>query len=155
MTDEAHVLKCIILTLKKENILIPSAVVAEIVSVEDIEPVADSPDWMMGKFRWRNEYIPLLSFDVAGGGDVGVKNRSTQVAVLYVLNDDSGLDQPYIGLMISGVPHVSRFTADQIKADEDSLTDHPMAAQRVKVNGVSMSILNIDAMETMVAESSY
>ena len=155
MADEAHSLKCIILTLKKENVLIPGAVVAEIVSVEDIEEVADSPDWLMGKFQWRREYIPLLSFEVAGGDDILAKSRSTQVAVLHVLNDDSGLDQPYVGLMISGVPHVNRFTSDQIKADEDSLSDNVMVAQRVKVNGVSMSILDIDAMEMMVSESNY
>ena len=155
MADDSHVLKCIILTLKKENVLIPSAVIAEIVSIEDIEEAPDTPAWLIGKFKWRNEYLPLLSFEVASGNDVMPNSRSTQVAVLYILNDESGLEEPYVGLMISGVPHVTRFTEDQIKSDENRSADHPMVAQYVKVNGVSMGILDIDSMETMVIESGF
>ena len=155
MADDSHILKCIILTLKKENVLIPSAVIAEIVSVENIEAVPDTPAWLIGKFKWRDEYIPLVSFEVASGNDVLPNSRSTQVAVFYILNDESGLKEPYVGLMISGVPHVTRFTTDQIKADENRTADHPMVAQYVKVNGVSMGILDVDAMETMVLESGF
>lgn len=155
MADDERVLKCIILTLKKENVLIPSAVVAEIVSVEDTEEVTDSPDWLLGKFMWRGKNIPLLSFEAAGGEDVLSIKRSIQVAVLSVLNNESGLESPYVGLMISGVPHVSRFTADQIIADDETPAEHTMVAQHVKVNGVSMSILDVGAMETMVLESNY
>lgn len=155
MADDAHVLKCIILTLKKENVLVPSAVVAEIISVENVEEVDDSPDWMIGQFKWRGEYIPLLSFEAVEGEDALSANRSMQVAVLYVLNDDSGLKSPYIGLRISGVPHVSRFSENQIVLNEGKNADHFMVAQRVKVNGVSMSILDIDAMESMLVESNY
>jgi len=154
MADD-KALKCIILTLRKENVLVPSSMVAEIVSVENIEEIADSPDWLIGKFKWRGEDLPILSFEVADGEEELSVIRSTQVAVLHVLNDDSGLDSPYIGLKVSGVPHVNRFTQDQIVINEGKNTDHPMIAQRVKVNGVSMSILDIDAMETMVAEALY
>ena len=153
MADEAHVLKCIILTLKKENVLIPGALVSEITSVENIEDVAGSPEWLIGQFQWRGKDIPLLSFEVSGGNEVGPRSRSTQVAVLNGLNDDPSLDTHFLGLMISGVPHVSRFTSDQIKPNEDVSAEHPMVAQRVKVNGVSMSILDIDAMARMVAEA--
>ena len=153
MEDEAHVLKCIILTLKKENVLIPGSLVSEITSVENIEDIAGSPDWLIGQFQWRGQDIPLLSFEVSGGNEIGPRSRSTQVAVLNGLNDDPSLATPFLGLMISGVPHVSRFTADQIKPNEDVSAEHPMVAQRVKVNGVSMSILDIDAMAAMVAEA--
>ena len=155
MANNAQELKCMILTLKKENVLVPSAVVAEIISVEEIDEVADTPSWMVGKCKWRGEYIPLLSYEAAGGDDVLSGNRSTQVAVLYSLNEESDLEKPNVGLVITGVPHVTRFTADQIKADENASSEHSMIAQRVKVNGVSMSILDIDAMETMVVESNY
>ena len=155
MADAAQILKCMILTLKKENVLVPSAVVAEIVSVENIEALPDSPAWLIGKFKWRGDDVPLVSFEVASGHDVQPNRRSTQVAVLHILNSETSLEEPYVGLMISGVPHLTGFSAKQIKADENASTDHPMVAQRVRVNGVSMGILDIDAMETMLVASGY
>lgn len=152
MSDDDKAVKCIILTLKKDNVLVPSAAVAEIMSVESVDEVTDSPNWLLGTIKWRGEDIPLVSFEALSGEEDLSLNRSTQIAVLYGLNDDETLESPYIGLKISGVPHVSRFTADQIKVNEQAFAEHGLVAQRVKVNGVSMSILDIDAMSTMVAE---
>ena len=152
MSEDEQVVKCIILTLKKDNVLVPGVAVAEIFSVEAIDDVADSPDWLLGTFKWRGHDIPLMSFEAISGEEDLSINRSTQIAVLYDLNDDAALETPYIGLRISGVPHVSRFTADQIKVNETAFSDHALVAQRVKVNGVSMSILDIDAMSTMILE---
>ena len=153
MADNSQLMKCIILTLKKENVLIPGALVAEILSVENIQKIPDSPHWFVGKIKWRGEDIPLVSFEAVSEQSEVVLNRSTQVAVLYALNDDTELASPYIGLMITGVPHVNRFSADQLKTDEEVSVEHSMVAQRIKVNGVSMSILDIDAMELMIVES--
>ena len=155
MAENAQSLKCTILTLKKENVLVPSAVIAEIISVENIEELPDSPAWLIGRFKWRGNDIPLLSFEVASGNDVMPNRRSTQVSVFHTLNENSDLDDPYVGLMISGVPHLASFTEDQIAADENSSAGHPMVAQRIRVNGVSIGILDIDAMETMVVESGF
>ncbi len=59
---------------------------------------------------------------------------------------------PYLGLVMSGVPHVSQFTRDQIKIDDVVTEDHPMVSQRVRINGASVSILDVDVMVNMVAE---
>ena len=153
MAEKAQEIRCLILTLKKENVLVASAAVAEILSVENVEAIADSPEWLVGEIKWRGVSVPLLSFEAAGGDTEAIANRNMQVAVLYILNDDSELSSSYIGMVISGVPHVSRFTADQIVVDKDITDEHSMIAQRVKVNGVSMSILDIDAMENMIIDS--
>jgi chemotaxis signal transduction protein len=59
-----------------------------------------------------------------------------------------------MGLVMSGVPHVSHFTREQIKTDEAELEteSHPMVAQKVRINGASVSILDVDAMVAMVAD---
>lgn len=152
MSEDEQIVKCIILTLKKDNVLVPSAAVAEIFSVEAVDDVPGSPDWLLGTIKWRGQDIPLMSFEAHSGDEDLSLNRSTQIAVLYDLNDDEMIDSPYIGLKISGVPHVSRFTADQIKVNENAFEEHALVAQRVKVNGVSMSILDIDAMGNMISE---
>lgn len=153
MAEDTESIKCVIFTLRKENILVPNALVAEIISVKDIEDTDHAESWYMGRMEWRGVDVPLLSFDAAGGASVSKVNLNTQAVVLYAVGKDGDVNShPYLGLVMSGVPHVSRFTREQIKLNDVVTEDHPMVSQRVRINGASISILDVDAMVDMVAE---
>ncbi len=139
-----------LLTLQSENVIVPNASVAEVVPSRDVTSVEDAPDWVLGKMKWRGTEVPLVSFEIAGDSSARATN-STQIAVLYSLDADS--QYPYIGLAISGVPHISRFTREQIRSDENAQTSHPMVAQKIRVNGAAVSIVDIAAMEQMVSSA--
>ena len=152
MVEDKQLIKCVILTLRKENVMVPNALVAEIVSVKDIEEGKDTPAWFLGNMSWRGAAVPLLSFEAAGGDGKQKVNLNTQAVVLYAVgNGGTVIENPYLGLVMSGVPHVSRFTREQITTDHDELEGHPMVAQKVRINGASVSILDVDAMVDMVA----
>lgn len=154
MAVDTKQIKCVILTLRRENVLVPNALVAEITSVKDIEEAHDSPRWLLGHMKWRGADVPLLSFEAAGGEDINKVNLNTQAVVLYAVGKGGDVSEnPYLALVMSGVPHVSRFTKEQIKSDNEALDDHPMIAQKVRINGASVSILDVDAMVAMVAEA--
>ena len=143
-------IECMLLTLQSENVIVPNASVAEVVPSRDVTSVEDAPDWVLGKMKWRGTEVPLVSFEIAGDSSARATN-STQIAVLYSLEADS--QYPYIGLAISGVPHISRFTREQIRSDENAQTSHPMVAQKIRVNGAAVSIVDIAAMEQMVSSA--
>ena len=152
MVENTQLIKCVILTLRKENVIVPNSLVAEIISVKDISESENSPAWFLGNMNWRGADIPLLSFESAGGEEIPKVNLNTQAIVLYAVGkDDDVVESPYIGLVMSGVPHVSRFTREQITTDIDAQEDHPMVAQRVRINGARVSILDVDAMVDMAA----
>ncbi|MGB5396992.1 MAG: chemotaxis protein CheW [Gammaproteobacteria bacterium] len=144
--------KCILLTLRTENVVVPNAAVAEIVSLREIHKIENAPKWLMGKMTWRGIEIPLVSFEAAAEV-AGAGMGATQAAVLYLINKDDNLAYPYVGLAISGVPHVSHFGRDQINADTRVTRSHPMVAQRIRINGAAASILDIDAIGTMITQS--
>jgi len=155
MSEDSPLIKCIILTLRKENVIVPNALVAEIISVKDIQDTDEGPAWFLGNMKWRDVDVPLLSFEASGGEHVSRVNLNTQAVVLYAVGaSDSVSEKPYMGLVMSGVPHVSHFTREQIKTDEAELEteSHPMVAQKVRINGASVSILDVDAMVAMVAD---
>ncbi len=154
MAEDKQLLKCVILTLRKDNVILPNALVAEIVSVKDIEGSDNTPEWYLGKMQWRGSEVPLLSFEAAGGEKISKVNLNTQAVVLYGVGKDGiAAESPYIALVMSGVPHVSHFSREQIKSDdEEAETEaHPMVAQKVRINGASVSILDVDAMVDMVS----
>lgn len=153
MASDDQMLKCVILTLRKENVIVPNALVAEIISVKEVEEASDAPVWYLGDMKWRGADVPLLSFEAAGGDDTSKVNLNTQAVVLYAVGrDGEKSDNPYLGLVMSGVPHVSHFSRDQIKTDTDADAEHPMVAQKVRINGASVSILDVDEMVHMVSE---
>jgi len=155
MVENNPLIKSIILTLKNELVLVPNSAVAEIVSVNDVHEVEGSPQWMLGKARWRGVELPVVSYEAAGGDNVQAVNINTQVAVIYTVSDDmdTGKKYPYIGLAMHGVPHVSTFSRGQIKTDEQALTNHPMVAQKVRINGAAAAVLDIYAIEEMLEQA--
>lgn len=151
MVEDTQLIKCVILTLRKENVIVPNALVAEIISVKDIKESRDTPTWFLGHMSWRGAEVPLLSFEAAGGDSSAKVNLNTQAVVLYAVGKEGDeIESPYLGLVMSGVPHVSRFTREQIVTDADEMEEHPMVAQKVRINGARVSILDVDAMVEMV-----
>ena len=152
MADNKRLLKSIILTLRNELVVVPNAAVAEIISVQNVKKADDAPGWMLGKTTWRGVELPVVSFEAAGGDNAQAVNINTQIAVLYSANTDEDKQYSYIGLAMHGVPHVSQFSRDQIKTDPDVSDDHPMVAQRVRVNGAAASILDLLAIDDMLQQ---
>ena len=89
MPDRRGSVKCTILTLRSENVMLPSAAIAEIISAKDAVPVNDSPIWYLGKMTWRGVDIPLVSYEAAAGKGAKKVNLNTQVAVVYSSNSDA------------------------------------------------------------------
>lgn len=155
MANNTQVIKCIILTLRSENVIVPATSVAEMVSAQGAMKVNDMPDWYLSRMRWHGVDVPLVSFEAAAGEKIKPVNQNTQVAMIYTASDDESR-YPYIGLVVSGVPHVTQFSRDQIIVDPESLLDvhaRPMVAQKARINGASVSILDIDGIETMIKEA--
>ncbi len=153
MQQSNQLIKSIILTLKNELIVVPNATVAEIISVNDVYEVKGSPQWVLGKTRWRGIELPVVSYEAAGGDNAQAVNINTQVAVMYSASEDEDKNYPYIGLAMHGVPHVSTFSRDQIKTDEFASAEHPMVAQKVRLNGAAAGILDLDAIEGMLQQA--
>jgi len=155
MVQNTQNIRCMILTLRSENVIVPGSAVAEMVSAQGAMKVINMPNWYVGKMRWHGVDVPLVSFEAAGGGAAKVVNQNTQIAMIYTASSDESR-YPYIGLVISGVPHVTQFSRNQIITDPASLNEidnHPMVAQRTRINGAAVSILNIDGIEAMIKDA--
>lgn len=151
MAKNSQTIKCVIFTLRKENVVVPNALVAEIISVKDVQTIDNVPEWYLGHLTWRGINVPLLSFEAAAGDEVSNVNLNTQAVVLYGVGVDGAVDEnPYLALVMSGVPHVSDFSREQIKSDSEEVEEHPMVSQKVRVNGARVSVLDVDSMVDMV-----
>lgn len=49
------------------TLLIPSAIVAEVITVSNLFPQPASPEWCAGLASWRNRAIPVISIEALAG----------------------------------------------------------------------------------------
>ena len=148
MTGDAEQIRCIILTMRRENVILPGVNVAEIISVKNVNRVEDGPAWYLGELSWRGLEVPLLSFEAAAGEDVAAINLNSQAVVLHAATEADD-PEPFVALIMSGVPHVTHFNRQQIVTDDSAPAEHPMVAQKVRINGARVSILDIDEIAAM------
>ena len=82
-------------------LLIPSNMVAEVVTVAELKPLADTANWVMGYFVWRDRAVPLVTFEVMCGSSwPEIRSR---FVVCYPLPDRQAND--YFAFVAGGNPH--------------------------------------------------
>jgi chemosensory pili system protein ChpC len=86
------------------RLLLPNANVAEIITFSDPEAVANAPDWLLGRIRWRGWRLPLMSFSKFAGWGSEKGTFGTKVAVLKALGNNAKL--PYFALLSTGFPRL-------------------------------------------------
>lgn len=134
----------LLIPLQGRQLLAPNVTVAEIVPVSQVVPVQDAPAWYLGNCTWREQTIPLLSFEVMNGEDKpGVAPRS-RFAVLNTTGQHESL--PFIAILTQGLPRLARVTEEEISQREDA-DNKPFELMHVSWAGEEAVIPHVEAME--------
>ena len=119
--------------------LVPNIVVAEIVPLRQPDRPAQGPEWLLGWIDWRDESIPLLSFEKL--------NDSSQVTIgpdarIAVINTVTGKLKFY-AVIIQGIPRQSRIGKEDLV--EEPVESGPAEAMYVQMGGDLAVIPDLDA----------
>ncbi len=131
------------------EILIPNAMVAEIVTAVEPAKNAGKPDWLLGLMPWRGVDLPLVSIGNAVDGLQAdtVVDRG-QVLVLHTLKDHESMG--FYGILSNGIPHL-------LQADQTNVTSvpqgvkSPLVLAQVLIEGKQAFIPDFDLLESMLA----
>lgn len=84
--------------------LMPSSVVAEVISYRPPEDKRDKPAWLKGMMRWRGETIPLVSMEkLLGIEPKDEDNKERRIIVLYGIFNPKAL--PFYAIISKDMPH--------------------------------------------------
>jgi chemosensory pili system protein ChpC len=103
-TDKPNDIRGVLINVAAGRMLLPNANVAEIITFSDPEPVANAPEWLLGRIRWRGWRLPLMSFSKFAGWSQDIGALGTKVAVLKALGNNPKL--PYFAVLSSGFPRL-------------------------------------------------
>jgi chemosensory pili system protein ChpC len=134
----------LLIPIQGRLLLAPNVTVAEIVPVSQVVPIQDAPTWYLGNCAWREQIIPLLSFEVMNGEDKpGVAPRS-RFAVLNTTGVNESL--PFIAILTQGLPRLARVTEEEITEREDA-DNKSYELMHVSWAGEEAVIPHVEAME--------
>lgn len=134
----------LLIPIQGRLLLAPNVTVAEIVPVSQVIPVEDAPAWYLGNCSWREQTIPLLSFEVMNGEDKpGVASRS-RFAVLNTTGVNESL--PFIAILTQGLPRLARVTEEEITEREDA-DNKPFELMHISWAGEEAVIPHVEAIE--------
>ncbi|MFQ6575380.1 chemotaxis protein CheW [Pseudomonas sp. UM16] len=133
----------LLLALADRCLVLPNVAVAELIGYQPGTPAPEQPQWMLGWIDWRNQRLPLLSFEAACGGQVQVGDR----ARIVVLNALGGSRLRFIAVLVQGIPRSCKLDS-QLNYVDVPLATLELAA--VQVGDQVARVPDLPALEQML-----
>jgi len=130
-------LTALLLPLADRTLVLPNVAVAELIGYQYGQPAPDRPAWHLGHITWRNQSLPLVSFEAACGAQAVVSEQ----ARIVVLNAVGESPLRFIGLLIQGVPRSCRLDSQL------SYIDVPLAPLEIAAVQVGEQVARVPDLE--------
>ncbi|AWV08160.1 chemotaxis protein CheW [Marilutibacter maris] len=147
----ANDIRGVLIQVARARLLLPNATIAEVLSYAPPEPLADAPDWLLGRIRWHGWKVPLVGFSALAGIAGEQPGLGSKVVVLKALGGNPRA--PYFAIVAQGFPRlvtVSRAGLG-VEADQEGLPDGVQA--RVLHNDEPALLPDLAFVEARIVEA--
>lgn len=152
MTTTQQDIRGVLIQIEGARLLLPNATIAEVLSFADPEPVADAPDWLLGRIRWRGWQLPLIAFARIAGLADEQGGLGSKVIVLKALGGDAKL--PHFALLTQGFPRLVTVSRDTLSIDDSTSDALPNGVQtRVLLNEDVALVPDLARIERLIGEA--
>lgn len=109
--------RTMLIPLQGLTLMLPNALVAEVVGYYPPDRLKGTPTWLLGKAQWRGVYLPLISFERLIGIGFASPGHKARILVLYGLKP--WMDRlPYYALLVTEVPRLQRASVETLELVE-------------------------------------
>ncbi len=149
MAAEQTAIRSLMVPVQTDHLLIPGALVAEVVAYTQPEAVPGQyPRWLLGRLHWRGQRLPCVSFEALNGGQPAAPATRARVIVMKAVGNRPGL--PYFALVAQGIPRLITVETNEIDETDDDQNDGPAARMPVRVHGESAVIPDVSHIESQI-----
>jgi len=110
-----------LLLLEDRYLLLPGVAVAEIVTFvpPETEHNEETPPWFLGYIYWRNQRVPLISYEAMMGGAAPQISGRCRIAVM----NNTGLSHqlPFFALLLQATPRLLRLAPEDISINDEKI----------------------------------
>ena len=148
MSNDLEQIRCVLLKINEDILLLPNSALVEVVPVRNIINVANKPRWMLGYLDWRGNSVPLVAFETMNGVRMpSLANQEVRAAVLYSVGEDKAI--PFVSFLVQGVPQVVNITPADVVVDTAPVS-HPAIDRKVLVKGEQASVVSLEKLEAVI-----
>jgi len=146
----AHDIRGVLIQVAGGRLLLPNATIAEVLSFADPEAIDNTPDWLLGRIRWRGWQLPLIAFARMSGIAEEQGGLGSKVIVLKALGGNPKM--PYFAVLTQGFPRLVTIARDGLLVDD--VSDLPPGVRaRVRLNEDDAFVPDLDAVEALIGEA--
>jgi len=144
-------IQSLLIPIRDDHLVLPNAAVAEVVFFSAIEPMENTPSWLLGMLAWRNLSVLVVSIEAAINEDIPPPSHHKQkYAVLKALGNDPSFR--FFAIRTEGIPQLVRIDKSTISPVPDEMEATPFVLKHVFVNEKTAMIPNLDNIEDKVKE---
>jgi len=152
MSNSQETLSALLIPVSGNALLVPSAALAEMIPFSTLEGMEEGPEWLLGQISWRDQTIPVVSFERANGEALALAlAESRDSARLAIMNrvSDKG-DLRFYALVVQGIPHPLSVTPADITHRDKEPGGYEKAC--VIAHGTPAVIPDLDGIEAGIDE---
>lgn len=124
--------------------LLPNIIVAEVIPLRQPERPGHGSEWLLGWLSWRDQDVPLLSFERLNESGQVTIGPEARIAVLNGVTGQTG----FYAVIVQGIPRQLR--VDRHDLVEEPAETGPAEAMYIQLGGDLAVIPDLDAMEQAV-----
>ena len=152
MSTTSQDIRGVLIQVAGGRLLLPNATIAEVMSYADPEPIEDTPDWLLGRIRWRGWQLPLIAFARLSGIAEEQGGLGSKVIVLKALGGDPKF--PYFALLTQGFPRLVTVSRDTLVTDTSIDEALPEGVQaRVLLNENEALLPDLEHVEVLISQA--
>lgn len=141
----------VLISVTGGRLLLPNASVAEVITFSEPEVLANAPEWLLGRVRWRGWRLPLLSFSRLTGWSEEGGQMGAKVAVLKALGGNAKL--PFFAVLSQGFPRLVTVSASALKQSHE-IKDMPLGVHaRVTLNDDPAVVPDLLSVELLIQKA--
>ena len=148
MSNLSVSVRSLLIPMEQEQILLPNASLAEIVTYTEPRRLESSPEWLLGMLPWRGLEVPLVSFEVLQGGEMSETGKRSRIAILNTLGGNA--DLPFFAVVVQGIPHLVLANQSVVTALAEEKTEKEGVLSHVLIEAEPAIIPDLDRMESII-----
>lgn len=149
--DTPREIRGVLIPITNGRVLLPNATVAEVITLANVEKIANAPEWILGRLSWRGWRLPLFSFAILSGLTHEEGSTGARVAVLKAIGGHAKM--PFIAMLTQGFPRLTTVSSELlIPTGDEHHHPHGVRAQ-VLVRDDQAVIPDLNQIETLMAEA--
>jgi chemosensory pili system protein ChpC len=149
--DTPREIRGVLIPITNGRVLLPNATVAEVITLANVEKIANAPEWILGRLSWRGWRLPLFSFAILSGLTHEEGSTGARVAVLKAIGGHAKM--PFIAMLTQGFPRLTTVSPELLIPTGDE-HHHPQGVRaQVLVRDDQAVIPDLNQIETLMAEA--